>query len=569
MARLWASGLLLALAAARDVKFQEVVQVDGWALGDRLAAGTRSRVIVVLKNRNMAELQGEVLAVSLPTSSRYGQHLTSSEIAALTAPAPTDRQLVQQWLASAGVQASVSLWGDRFEFEATAQELEALFHTEIRSISRGPVSTVQAGDLHVPEAVAPVLSGIFGLHGIPADRRRPVMVPEATAVTPDLLLQLYNVTGAPAVQRGGSKNKRAVVEFQGQYTSQADLDSFFQQFVHGATPGDEKYVCGVGPCEPVGREHIGTEAMLDLEYIMGPVPGIETEVWMYGGMQWCTDLKNWTTGILDHESPPLVFSISYGVQGNVSLDKTQGCSMQLVESIEDDFAKIAARGVSLIFASGDSGSGGTLVMKHKLWPVWPGSAAYSTTVGATQFISGAAGPERAVTSYGSGGGFDWRVPQQSWQKDPVEGYLAKSDAGLPGAADFNRQGRATPELAGLGLGYQVVFAKSTVSIGGTSASAPMFAGLVSLLNEVRLQAGKSPLGFLNPLIYEMGKAGRGFRDVTVGDNRKDKGGIPTSEGYSCTAGWDAVTGFGTPNFADMLKYVEGLPPGNRDVNIIV
>merc|ERR1712008_103912 len=62
-------------------------------------------------------------------------------------------------------------------------------------------------------------------------------------------------------------------------------------------------------------------------------------------------------------------------------------------------------------------------------------------------------------------------------------------------------------------------------------SAPFFASLISLLNEHRLQNGKSPLGFLNPLLYEMAKKGTGFTDVTVGNNHKDRSGIPVREGY--------------------------------------
>lgn len=98
---------------------------------------------------------------------------------------------------------------------------------------------------------------------------------------------------------------------------------------------------------------------------------------------------------------------------------------------------------------------------------------------------------------------------------------------------------------------------STHTIGGTSASTPLIASLVSLLNEYRIQNNQSPLGFLNPLIYEMAQAGKGWWDITLGDNHPTK----ACEGYSCTKGWDAVTGWGTPNFAEILEYVKKLPSG--------
>jgi hypothetical protein len=83
-------------------------------------------------------------------------------------------------------------------------------------------------------------------------------------------------------------------------------------------------------------------------------PGVKTEFWYFGGRDFCGDLKDWTTAILAEESPPLVHSVSYGWQGELS---TIGCSPSNVDDIDIDFAKLAARGVTIIFASGDSGSG--------------------------------------------------------------------------------------------------------------------------------------------------------------------------------------------------------------------
>jgi tripeptidyl-peptidase-1 len=336
--------------------------------------------------------------------------------------------------------------------------------------------------------------------------------------------------------------------------------------------GDELYTCGpAGGCEPDPddkRFGPGTEAMLDIEYIAAVAPGIKNEVWSYQAMAWCTDLKNWTSDMLDSDDPPQVFSVSYGIQGNVSLDKNEGCSQEITMDIEDDFAKLAARGVSILVSSGDSGSGGSIwPIKGKVWPSWPASAPHVTAVGSTMFIendaTGKSG-EKATTQFGSGGGFDWRWAVQDWQKSATDAYLANPKAGLPREKDFRRDGRATPDLAALGEGYQVIANGKTLGVGGTSASCPLVAGLVSLLNEYRLQKGKSTLGFLNPLLYKMGEAKTGYHDVTVGDNRLDSMSImKLSEGYSCTEGWDAVTGFGTPNFAEMLEFVKTLPSGER------
>ena len=90
---------------------------------------------------------------------------------------------------------------------------------------------------------------------------------------------------------------------------------------------------------------------------------------------------------------------------------------------------------------------------------------------------------------------------------------------------------------------------------GTSGSAPIFGAIVSLLNEARLGAGKPPLGFLNPWLYANADA---FTDVTVGTNAiGHQPGRPgpvgaTPYGFNCTAGWDPVTGLGTPRFGELL-----------------
>lgn len=84
---------------------------------------------------------------------------------------------------------------------------------------------------------------------------------------------------------------------------------------------------------------------------------------------------------------------------------------------------------------------------------------------------------------------------------------------------------------------------------GTSAPAPLFAGLVSLLNEARLQAGKPPMGLLNPFLYANPGA---FTDVTVGTNAISEDG-PLDDGFSCTEGYDPVSGLGTPIFNKLLS----------------
>ena len=160
----------------------------------------------------------------------------------------------------------------------------------------------------------------------------------------------------------------------------------------------------------------------------------------------------------------------------------------------------------------------------------------------------------ATDQFGSGGGFShWipRDPEASYQDDAVSAYLSSVDTAspFPPADAFNKDGRANPDVSALGEGFNIVLDGHVVAIGGTSASTPLFAGLVGLLNEARLAKGGKAMGFLNPWIYQNSDA---FHDVTSG---KNTGGSFKGTGFEAIAGWDAASGWGTPNFAEMAKRI--------------
>ena len=175
-----------------------------------------------------------------------------------------------------------------------------------------------------------------------------------------------------------------------------------------------------------------------------------------------------------------------------------------------------------------------------------------TAVGATRFIDqDPSKAEQATDQFGSGGGFssDFDRSNATWQENQVSAYLKLGDQ-LPPSWAFPANGRATPDVSALGEGFQVISNGQDMPVGGTSASTPLFAGLVSLINDVRVSKGKKPLGFLNPFIYSNPQA---FTDITVGNNSKDETGYPSKYGFQCTKGWDPVTGLGTPKFGAMLE----------------
>merc|ERR1712232_88984 len=201
-------------------------------------------------------------------------------------------------------------------------------------------------------------------------------------------------------------------------------------------------------------------------------------------------------------------------------------------------------------------SGQTPTAQAKLYPSWPASSPWVTAVGSTRFLDQQIGkPEMATDQFGSGGGFSDMFPAFEDQKAAIAQYL-KIAPQLPPDATFPHGGRATPDVAALGEGYQVVIHGRPSSVGGTSASAPMFAGLVSLLNEARLAKNMSAMGYINPWLY---KHVESFTDVTRGDNLRGRGPFVEPLGFNCTKGWDPVTGLGTPLFDKMLSAATSHP----------
>lgn len=215
---------------------------------------------------------------------------------------------------------------------------------------------------------------------------------------------------------------------------------------------------------------------------------------------------------------------------------------------------------------------------------YPGSSPYIVAVGAT--MVGPDGKSEVTCSSGagalisSGGYFSPLHPRPSFQDDDVKSYLGKS--GLPPASAFAIGGRAVPDIALFGHNYLTeMFNMATGSCGnvpgvdGTSASTPVFSGLVGLINDARLAAGKGTLGWLTPKLYSIDRSA--FFDVTQGDNRcrqvtsamtyDNTCATPPGTfwvgcgdwGFPATDGWDAATGLGSPHFPALLQQLVALP----------
>jgi len=130
-------------------------------------------------------------------------------------------------------------------------------------------------------------------------------------------------------------------------------------------------------------------------------------------------------------------------------------------------------------------------------------------------------------------------PYYTTSNDPMA-VSTSNPAGI-----YNRAGRGYPDVSAVGDNVVIFNKGAPTLIGGTSASAPVFASILTRINELRIAAGKPTVGFVNPTLYAHPEV---LHDITVGNNS----GCGTS-GFFAAKGWDPITGLGTPNFPAMSK----------------
>ena len=155
------------------------------------------------------------------------------------------------------------------------------------------------------------------------------------------------------------------------------------------------------------------------------------------------------------------------------------------------------------------------------------------------------------------------APRPDYQQKAVQQWL-QSGGLTPPSKYYNASNRGEPDLSTLGHQYFIVENGKNLTVDGTSASAPVFAGLVSLLNDWRFNNNQPPLGPLNTLFYQMWETNPGtFQDIVIGNNTGTEASLlhphgVTCLGYGATKGWDPVTGLGSPNFQNVLNYISDL-----------
>jgi Pro-kumamolisin, activation domain/Bacterial Ig-like domain (group 1) len=505
---------------------------------------------VVLQPRNVAALQRFIHDVQTPGSSLYHHYLSKGQFGSVFGPTSATQRAVTTQLESNGLHVSrPSANGMVLTVTGSASNVARAFATTLGTYRapNGVTGFVANAPVRFPQSLVGSIAGVTGLssfaHATSFARPAPhaaLSTPTACsdAVTantnrheflPASIDQLYGIDNALANGFDGSGQSVALVEFASYFPS--DITTYFNCYGLTNTLTNIQLNGGAGAGTAASD---GIEVELDIQQIAGVAPG---------------------STILDYEHPNdgSAFVDTFNAIAKDDTASTVSvswgeCETQASSAGEQPILmQMAAQGQSVFVASGDSGSSscaynakpGNNNVDYSNVVDDPGNSPWVTSVGGVS-VSSISPLVQSVWNdmcgggvpCGGGGGASGKYSHPSWQVGPG------TDSTL---------GRQEPDLSVIGdpaTGMLTYFNGGWHGVGGTSIGAPLMAAVTAVGAQ---SCGVSRLGFLNPRLYQMGAAGTGFNDVTVGTND-----LYSTGSYSAGPGYDMASGLGTPDPATFL-----------------
>jgi subtilase family serine protease len=417
------------------------------------------------------------------------------------------------------------------------------------------------GTVHVPADIADIVEGVFGLDnrrmakplikktGLKAAEASPAQA--TVPLTPPQVAQLYGFPTSP----NAAGQTIGIFEFGGGYKD-SDVRLFYNSVQIPAPSVTPVSVHGQ-PNAPADDDYT-VETLLDIGVSGSVAPGAKLAVYFapWTEQAW-VDIV--TTAIHDAVNKPSVISISYGWAEKEAFGGLTW-TLAAVSAVNVTFQEAAMLGVSVFVSSGDDGSE-CGIRDRNAHVLYPGSDPFVTCCGGTSIsnVSGRSFDEHTWNdAFGATGGgisdifFPPNFPLPIWQ----------NSSNVPGSANDGHKARGIPDIAGNAdpaSGYELFLDGMNIgAVGGTSATAPLYAGLAALINA---GLGK-PVGYLNPNLYAVPYSNV-FHDIDDGISNA-RGGAP---GYVSGTGWDACTGLGSLNGAALETAL--LAPDSWDVSYLV
>jgi kumamolisin len=476
------------------------------------------------------------------------QRLTRDQFNANHAADPAAVKLVQGFAKEFGltVQPGTPAPGRRtIKLTGTVANMQRAFGVSLAHKTMENVTyRVREGSINLPAELQGYVVAVLGLDNRPqAEPHYRILAGQGAAVTQAAQGQSFasphavgDISYTPVqvgelyqIPKGASASNQTIgiIELGGGFR-QADITAYFKSL--GQKPPNVVAVpIGTGKNNPTNSNGADGEVMLDIEVAGAVAPGARIVVYF---------APNTDQGFIDaiahaiHDTTykPSVISISWGAA-------EVNWTAQSMAALDAACQSAAALGITITAASGDNGSSDA-VTDGKDHVDFPASSPHVLACGGTN-LQGSGSTISAETVWNAqprggatGGGVSNIFPLPIWQ----------AGANVPKPTDA-AGGRGVPDVAGdadPASGYVVRVDGKSFVIGGTSAVAPLWAGLIALANQ---QNGKSA-GFIQPAIYAA-KSKTAFRDIVQGNNGS----------FVASAGWDPCTGLGSPVAPQLIKAI--------------
>jgi kumamolisin len=501
------------------------------------------RVSVVVRRRggeeSAARDHAAALAHSAPGERSYVSH---DELASRFGADAQDLAAVERFAAQAGLTVEQRDAAQRtVVLRGPAEAMSRAFKVRLADYEHPELGRFRGreGAVELPRELDGIVTAVLGLDDRPQARPRLRRAePEAGVAAPHAFqgFRPPDVARLYDFPQGTGRGQCIAIVSLGGGIADADVAGYFAELglrpPHVAKVSVGGAVIGPGG----GMADADGENALDVEISAAIAP--EAAIVVYFA-------NNTTAGFLgainaaihDRRRRPSVISISWG-------GPEAAWTPQAMTAMDDAFVDAGLLGISVFVASGDNGSAdgisdGRPHVDH------PADSPHVSGCGGTRLVAnGGAIAQETVWNDGSsgatGGGVSEQFPLPSWQHG----------AHVPPRPDGDGGGRGVPDVSGPAdpeTGFRIRLGGRDAVFGGTSAVAPLWAGLTAILNE---RLGHRA-GALNAFAYSPAAA-HAFRDVTHGENA-----LPGTAGYRARRGWDACTGLGTPNGGALLTALEG------------
>ncbi len=539
---------------------------------------------VGLALRNQAQLNALLHAMYDPSSPSYHQFLTVTQFTQAFGPTLEQEQAVESYLAQQGFTITQA-YPNRLliDFSGPQSLAERVFGVTINDYRnpQGRVFFANANTPTLPAYLASYVTYIGGLdnantfsHPPIPSRHRPALNPNASncptagqgggggifggssvAYIPSQFATAYNYNGLYNAGLHGEGQTVGVFELDGY--AQSDIQAYTQCFGGGGVPIQNVILDGFN-----GQPGAGAiEVELDMEVILSMAPKLGKLI-VYEAPNTTQGYNDEFARIVSDRTP--VISVSWG-------QCETAAGQQEVQQENTYFQEAAAQGQTILVAAGDSGSETCFEQTYdpSLVADDPAAQPYVTGVGGTTLTLNSNNSYQSETVWNDGffggaggGGLSQYWKQPSWQTGPgtqgpdANGMRETPDVSLDAdpATGYNVYCTVGSSCTGGGI---TGGSSGWITVGGTSAAAPMWAAMIALTNEEAAHQGKKVVGFLNPSIYSIGSGSRyhsDFHDITPPSNpsapsNNDELGFYGK--YPVTNGYDMATGWGTFNAANL------------------